>query len=256
MILNFEHTINLTTDTKNVAPLILPRLCIIDEPDGEINQYYLLSNMANNKSVDSEPRNYLDLYWYNSSKKLSSRVLSRIGLKSFPGIGAAAFFKYKYEGTSVLLAPVNSDRVLHSAPTLAMSVGSSTITFTITPPSGITYTCFRIVLRSDPFAYEYVTYELNIEVPIPDVIGTYEIFCVGYVNEGGRISNESNILTHTVSTGQTDWGPKNNQSYYTKEQIDAMFASLINYTGDTETIDVTAGVISVNSTYRTLIENI
>ena len=39
---------------------------------------------------------------------LTTRRLSRLGVKAYPSIGSIAFFKYKYAGNSFILAPVHN----------------------------------------------------------------------------------------------------------------------------------------------------
>lgn len=258
--LNFEQVINLTESDKNIAPLLVRNLCMVNEPNNELVQYYIDSaDLAEDKAATVAYNNYPDLQWGNKKKRLTSRNVSRIGVKAFPGVGAIAFFKYKYEDRSIIMCPVNNNKTKFTAPVLNMVRNTSNIVFTITPPKDITYQCYRIVLANQYFTIEYVTYELTLIVPLPEVKGKYNIYCVGYVEEGQAISFDSNVYTFTVNTGKDTFEPDPNISYYTKAEIEEIIKTLIpkTYIGDNETIDVNqdTGVITVNSDYRKIIES-
>lgn len=226
--LKIEKIIELNDASHNIPPLLVRNLCLVNEPDNELVQYYVTDNsLAEDKCTNIVLANYSELNWKNKKRRLTLRNVSRIGLKHFPGIGAIAYFKYKYENRSMILCPVNNNKTQFTSPTLKMDVSGNDLIFTITPPEDITYKCYRIILENDYFAYEYITYENTLTVPKPEVKGTYTIYCIGYVNEGEAISFDSNVLDLTITTGQESFAPKAEIAYYTKEQIDAMFLSSV-----------------------------
>lgn len=255
----FEKVINLTTSDTNVPPTLVRNLCMVNEPDNELVQYYIdTNNLAEDKAANIVYSNYETALWGNKGKRLTSRNVSRIGVKAFPRIGAIAFFKYMYENRSFILCPVNHHNVKFTAPTLTMIVKDGQITFTIKPPKDVTYQCYRIVLSNKYFTIEYVTYNTILSVPCPEVKGTYNIYCIGYVEEGQVISFDSNLLKLDITSGKDTFEPDPTISYYTKEQIDNLFATVLrNYVGDNITISVDndTKVISIPETYRKLIEN-
>ncbi|MEG1636138.1 MAG: hypothetical protein RR324_01365 [Cellulosilyticaceae bacterium] len=217
-------TINSTTNLSqapNVAPLVVSHLCMGHEPTNELVQYYIYDAFTNDKEST-----YPILAWQKPGNRLTSREVQDIGIKSFPGIGAFGFFKYKHNGKSMVLVPINHNPTQYKAPVLAMSTTGTKVTFTIVPPADITYECYRIILRSGYFAYEYITYRSTLEIDIPDVNGTYSIVCIGYTAEGKAISHDSNELSLVVTTGHDSFVPSSDMSYYTKDQIDAMLGQI------------------------------
>lgn len=257
--LKFDKIINLTTSENNIEPLHVNNLCIINEAvDGELVQYFIDGNFARDKRTMLQLANYDSAKWDTLKRRLTARSVSKIGVKAFPGVGSIAYFKYLYNGRSMILCPVNYNKTKFVAPALQMIVQTNSITFTITPPKDITYECYRIILEHEQFAYEYVTYELSLTIPKPDVKGTYSIYCIGYENEGEAISFDSNVISFKVYTGKETFEPDPTISYYTKTEIDELIKSIVKtYTGDNETIDVNqdTGVIAVNADYRKIIES-
>lgn len=254
----FEHIINLTESPLNIPPTMVRNLCMVNEPNNELVQYYIYNNVAEDKATNLVYNNYTEAKWGNRKKRLTARNVSKLGVKAFPGTGAIAFFKYMYNGRSMILCPVNNNKTKFTSPILSMRNDTDSITFTITPPKDITYECYRIILEHEQFAYEYVTYELSLTIPKPDVKGNYNVYCIGYENEGEAISFDSNIISYKVYTGKETFEPDPTISYYTKTEIDELIKSIVKtYTGDNETIDVNqdTGVITVNADYRKIIES-
>ena len=152
--LKIEEIIELNDASHNIPPLLVRNLCLVNEPDNELVQYYVTDNsLAEDKYTNIVLANYSELNWQDKKRRLTSRNVSRIGLKHFPGIGAIAYFKYKYENRSMILCPVNNNNTQFTSPTLKMDVNGNDLIFTITPPEDVTYKCYRIILRNDYFAY-------------------------------------------------------------------------------------------------------
>lgn len=209
-VLNFEKIINLTEAPNNIKPLLVRDLCMANEPDNELVQYYIDTNsLAEDKAAKVSYNNYGTLAWGNKQKRLTTRNVSDIGIKSFPGVGAVAFFKYKYGGNSYVLCPVNNRGEQREAPTLTMVVSETSLTFTIQAPEEVVYECYRIVLRNKHFAVEYITYETTLVVPKPSTTGTYDIYCIGYIKEGEAISEDSNHYELYIEGTLDSWpGPE------------------------------------------------
>ena len=220
--------INLTEDPNNISPLYVNKLFMGNEPNNELVQYYVVptTSMQEDKQSKVVLSDYDELSWGNKRRRLTARKISNLGIKTFPTYGAIGFFTYKYGERSMILCPVNNNHTKFIAPTISMKNTGTQLEFTITCPDTITYYCYRIIIRQGDFAVEYITYDLKLTVPIPDVKGNYEIFCIGYINEGEAISYDSNILTLHISTGQESFAPKAEIAYYTKEQVDAMFGQI------------------------------
>ena len=204
MKLNISKKINLTEDTNNISPLYVQNLMLGQEPNDDLIQYYIgvKNSMQEDKKAPSKKGNYDNLKWGSKKRRLTARPVIKIGIKTFPSYGAIGFFKLKYGARTYILAPINNNSVSFDAPILTMLNKGTELQFTIQNPQNITYNCFRIVLRNNNFAYEYITYENELTVPIPEVKGHYEIFCIGYINEGEKTSFESNLILLEVTEGK------------------------------------------------------
>ena len=217
--LKFEKIINLTEATNNSAPALVEKLMIGNEPNNDIWQYFIYKKSAQDKKSSIECSNYDELKWQKVTRSMTAKRCADIGMKTFPHIGAIGFYTPLF-GTSKLVVPIHAQRsTRYTPPTLSMEEKDDRLYFTITPPEDITYACYRILLQLEFFAFEYVTYELEIDVPKPTVKGDYLIYCLGYVDEGSYISEDSNVLTMSVTTGSdVPVAPQ----YYTSAEIDSM----------------------------------
>ena len=259
MGLIIEQDINLSDVAININPLLVEQGVVIAEKDSSLRMYYIHNNITSDKTSLLDLANYGALAFKDIMQHLTRRAVSRIGIKTFPGIGSYGFFKYKFEERSMIMCPINNNQTQFDAPAITMLLeAGNKLRFTIVDPAPITYQCYRIIMRNTNFAIEYITYDNVITLPKPDVNGIYEIYCIGYVNEGEYISYDSNILRFTVSGAKTSFEPDPNISYYTKAEIEELIKALIpkTYVGDNETIDVNqdTGVITVNEEYRKIIE--
>ena len=220
--------VNLTEYANNVEPRYVNKLFIGNEPDNELVQYYIVPEVSSQEDKQSKVvlSNYDELVWGNKKRRLTARKISNLGIKTFPTYGAIGFFTYQYSPRSMILCPINHVNRKFEAPTLEMIDKGDTLTFNIGAPKDITYECYRIILRCNEFAYEYIVYGLTITIPKPEVKGTYDIYCIGYENEGEATSYDSNFLSLAVTQGLDSFAPKPEISYYTKEQIDAMIGEI------------------------------
>lgn len=242
MALDFEKTINLTEYEDNPEPRVVAQLSIIHEAlDGEIVQYYIhpesknegdkASNaigVYNNTTQKYDYTNYDALKWGMPSKRITSQKIDRLVLKAFPNIGAIASYKLAYRNISRIIAPVNYRKTHYKAPTFTYVVNTdNTITFTITPPTDVTYSAYRIVMALDNKQIEHVTYDTVYTAPQAICSGTYTIYVIGYVNEGEVTSYES-IAVKVALKGQYETWPSitPGAEMYNKAQIDAMFGEI------------------------------
>ena len=210
MAISFEKVINLTTYEGNTAPKVVEQLSIVHEATkGELVQYYIdpKSKSEGDKNTyaigvyDVKTKeytyvNYDEVIWNKPKKRITSQKIDRLVLKAFPNVGAIASYKLAYHNISRIIVPVNHRTTKYEAPTLKAVVNANnTITFIFTPPKNITYQCYRVILSMGIRQLEYVSYETTLTIPQVLCTGTYDIYCIGYINEGEITSFESNIIT-------------------------------------------------------------
>ena len=97
MGLNIEYNINLSDRAINVDPLIVNQGVVIAEKDSSLRMYYIYNSSCSDKTSKQDIINYGTLRFKNKAKHLTGRSISRLGIKTFPGVGSYGFFKYKYE---------------------------------------------------------------------------------------------------------------------------------------------------------------
>ena len=218
--------INLTESPLNIPPTQVRNLCMVNEPNNELVQYYMTGDDTEDKATNIVYSNYTTAQWGDIRKRLTARSVSKIGIKAFPGIGSYGFYKDKNTGLSTIVYPINPIPIIHKAPTLKFSYSGSRCHFEIEPPPGSNYECYRIVFSNGDFSEEYITYETTYDCDAPGVLGTYEVYCIGYVEKEQKVSSKSNKFSYTVTSGSTAPGPSSTESYYSKYQIDEMFNNL------------------------------
>ena len=226
MALKFEHIIDIAANS--ISPADVHQTYIINEVKGDIVDYYRKDFNAAEKSqiyVD-EPIDYSNINLNHHTERLTKSTVSRIGIRSFPSIGGYGFYKDKNTGLSTIVYPINPIPIKHKAPTLKFSYSGSRCHFEIEPPLGSNYECYRIVFSNGDFSEEYITYETTYDCDAPGVVGTYEVYCIGYVEKEQKVSSKSNKFSYTVTSGSTAPGPTSTESYYSKYQIDEMFENV------------------------------
>ena len=238
MALNIEKTIDLTSYAGNSNPKIVNQLSLIHEAkEGELVQYYIdqTSKTEGDKATfvigvydkDTQTYSYHDydgVIWNKPKKRITSQKIDRLVLKAFPNVGAIASYKLAYHNISRIIVPVNYRTTKYEAPTLKAVVNANnTITFTFTPPKNITYQCYRIILSMGIRQLEYVSYETTLTIPQVLCTGTYDIYCIGYVNEGEITSFESNIITLSLTGIYSEWpNVSPGAETYSKAEIDTL----------------------------------
>ena len=226
MALKFEHIIDIAANS--ISPADVHQTYIINEVKGDIVDYYRKDFNAAEKSqiYADEPIDYSNINLNHHTERLAKRTVSRIGVRSFPSLGGYGFYKDKNTGLSTIVCPINSIPIEHKAPTLKFSYSGSRCHFEIKPPLGSNYECYRIVFSNGDFSEEYITYETTYDCDAPKILGTYEVYCIGYVEKEQKVSSKSNKFSYTVISGKESFAPDSSISYYTKEQIQAMIAAL------------------------------
>ncbi len=211
MALNFEKIITLSDSSIVDDPIIAAEACISNEAqDNEIIQYHINDNVAADRAGYIVESDYDALTLKQKTARLTSRAVSKIGIKNFPGLGSYGFFKYFYTGDSKVLIPINAYNKRMPAPVIVVTPGASSINVVITEPTSIDYLSFKIIFKNGEFKYEYTTYDNSVDLPLPLVKGTYDIYCIGYVNEGERVSINSNVVEYKQLVGNDDFTPSIN----------------------------------------------
>ena len=239
MSITFEHVINLTTYGGNSPPPYVGSLMIANEPDNEINQFYIYKDHARDKSSQVDYSNYPELQWTDPATRMTNQYVKRIGIKSFPQIGAMAFYSLKYEERSFFLCPLFIDKERFTRPEFRIEQNETSLVFHMKSPKDITYTCWRVILRCGDTAFEYISYEDTLTVDNPYLTGTYDCYCVGYVGEGESVSDDSEHFTlNIIGTGEDPLDKfefytkaELDNSFYTREQIDMLVKSILDQTG-------------------------
>ena len=226
MALKFEHIIDIAANS--ISPADVHQTYIINEVKGDIVDYYRKDFNAAEKSqiYANEPIDYSNINLNHHSERLAKGKVSRIGVRSFPSIGGYGFYKDKNTGLSTIICPINPIPIRHKAPILKFSYSGSRCHFEIEPPPGSNYECYRIVFSNGDFSEEYITYETTYDCDAPGVVGTYDVYCIGYVEKEQKVSSKSNKFSYIVTSGSTAPGPTSTESYYSKYQIDERFNNL------------------------------
>ena len=231
MPLVFDKEINLTEYAGNPEPSVVQDLAIVHESkDGDITQYYRTIDSYQGGDKESKAIgiyhertsdqdayytyvDYDELEWTTKgASRITRQKIDRLGVKAFPNEGAIAFYKLAFRNLSRIVAPVNYVTKKHAAPTLEAELRGNRIHIIITPPPKdstqtdyVVYQCYRVYLKLLENTLSYVSYEPEFDIPMPDTTGTYECWCVGYINEGEATSYDSNILELQIQGSRNDW---------------------------------------------------
>ncbi len=235
MALVFESSIDLTAYPDNPAPKVVEQLGVVHTPrEGEVFQFYIdpSDSVPGNKSsfavgvLDPETgtwvyHDYDGLVWSGPGHSITGQAADRLSVKGFPGLGAYAVYKIAGKNLSQVVAPVGGGESGGGgpAPSLAgVADQSGGVAFTVSPPEGTEYDCWRVVLRNGNYSEEYITYESEFLAPRPGVSGTYQCWAVGYADDVQVFSQRSNVLEFQLAGEAEAWEPP----YYSKEEIDEM----------------------------------
>lgn len=228
MALVFEQIINLTTYNDNPEPKYVSSPMIANEPNNDIHNFYIYTGRTSDKASHVDAANYSALSWEKPLTHLTNQQVKRIGIKSFPQIGAMSFVTLLHEARSLFLCPVFIQKERYKRPTFSVTQTSTNLTFNMQSPEEISYICWRIVLRNGDTAFEYISYDDSLTVDLPYLSGTYDCYCVGYVGEGQAVSDDSEHVSLTITGTGED--PLDKFDYYTKADIDGMQPTVLTTT--------------------------
>lgn len=224
MSLIFEHEKDLDTGTQ-------PQIC--HEPDSIIYNYFIREERALDTHSEHAFGRYDAITFANEERHLTTKAVDRIGVINFPGIGGIGFYKDAYSDDSRVIAPIHAEVNRHGAPILqSIAVEEGQLHIIIQPPSNIEYTCYRVIVRQEAFAFEYIVYKTDYLADLPTVIGTYQCYCIGYDENTGDISEDSNILSLTITEGNPDWKPYIPSIGDIERRVTTIEAEIQNYPDD------------------------
>lgn len=199
MALVFEYVKDLYTGAQ-------PQIC--HEPNSSIYNYFIREERALDTHSGHVLGQYDSIAFIDEERHLTTKSVDRIGIKNFPGIGGIGFYRDAYSDDSRVVAPIHIQTRQLSAPVLqAITVEDNMLHIIIAPPDDITYDCYRVVVRQDAFAFEYIVYKTDYRVDPPTVTGTYQCYCIGYDESTGVVSEPSNEVELVVTVGNPDWKP-------------------------------------------------
>lgn len=178
------------------------------EPNSVIYTYFIDGEIALDKYGMADLGNYENITFDDEKRSITTKAVTKIGVKNFPGIGGMGFYKDAYQDECRIIAPIHIKRDNMDAPVLIKAeIENGLFHIVINPPEDLPYTCYRVIAKQGHFAFEYITYKLDYFVDIPTVKGEYIVYCIGYDEANGVVSEYSNELTLTVTTGTDDWAP-------------------------------------------------
>lgn len=178
------------------------------EEDSTIYNYYISDSKAMDKSVANTLGNYDNITFTGEERHLTTRAVSKIGIKNFPGIGAIGFYKEAYRDDRGVLAPIHTKPDKRTAPLLVNAyIVDNKLRVIIMTAVDVHYDCFRVIVMQDTFAFEYITYTTDCLLDMPTVKGAYRVYCIGYAEDTGVISEDSNERTLVIESGTDTWAP-------------------------------------------------
>lgn len=216
------------------------------ERDSVIYNYYIDNEIAMDKRTFADFGHYDNVTFDNQARHLTTRAVSKIGIKNFPGIGGIGFYKDAYSDESRIVAPIHVQVDKKEAPILIkVEELDGKLHIVISPPTNIKYTCYRVIVRQIPFAFEYITYKTDYLVDLPTVKGDYTVYCIGYDENMGTVSEDSNILPLTINTGTETWIPSYEIPVDVNARLAAIETEIKNYPDEEITSSITEVITEV-----------
>ena len=199
MPLRFEYVRDLETGEQ-------PYIC--HEPNSVIYNYFIREERALDTHSEHAFGQYDNVTFVDEERHLTTKAVDRIGVVNFPGIGGIGFYRDAYSDDSRVVAPIHVAAQHLRAPVLqSVTVEDNRLHIVIAPPDNIAYNCYRVIVRQDAFAFEYVVYKTDYHVDLPTVTGAYQCYCIGYDESTGVVSEPSNEVELVLETGNPDWKP-------------------------------------------------
>lgn len=154
------------------------------EPNNVFIKYYQESQRLGNKSAEPYLGDFTNLTFKSEPRRITHHTVKNFGVKSFPRLGAYGFYTPSYAETSFMVVPINRQFPYHDIPEVTITDTGTTIHLRINGD----YECYRIIVRKDYFATEFITYDTEFEF-IPMYDGECLISVYGHSNEIAVTSN-------------------------------------------------------------------
>ena len=148
------------------------------EPDNTLIEYFMANNRLGNKSTVPPQGNFDGLTFKSEPRRITPQPVKDFGVKSFPHFGSYGFYTPLYTPTSIVVIPINREQTKTDEPEVTITDTGTTIHLSITGD----YECFRVVVRLDYFATEFITYDTEFDF-MPMYDGECTITVIGHSNE-------------------------------------------------------------------------
>lgn len=148
------------------------------EPDNTFIRYYKEGNRLGNKSAQPPEGNFEGLSFVSEPRRITPQPVKDFGIKSFPRFGSYGFITPMYTPGSLVVIPINRKQERTDVPTVTIVDTGTTIHVEMTGD----YECYRIVVRHEYFATEFVTYDNEFDF-VPMYTGDCLITVIGHKNE-------------------------------------------------------------------------
>jgi hypothetical protein len=154
------------------------------DPNNDFAAYYQNGNKLGNKYTKPLMGNFTDLSFEEKPRRITHQPVLDFGVKSFPRYGAYAFYTPQYGTSSFMVMPINRQTQYEDAPEVTITDTGTTIHLNIDGD----YECYRIIVRKDNFATEFITYDTEFDFT-PMYVGECLISVYGHSNEITVTSN-------------------------------------------------------------------
>lgn len=148
------------------------------EPDNLFMSYYEQDERLDNAEAYPDQGQFVDLVFAHEPRMITPHKISDFGVKSFPRMGAYAYYTPLHEANSYMVIPIHKKHTQGDPPTVHITDTGTIIKVAIEGD----YECYRIIVRQDYLAEEFVTYTSPFEF-IPMFTGSCLITVLGHSNE-------------------------------------------------------------------------
>lgn len=174
---------------------------LANQPDNSLYQHFVTGKHTPwQVKTQITLADYDNLAWSTVPEVcMTPREVKRIGVKTFPQLGAVGFYRLLYRDSSRVVVPLHPEKDKSTAPTVSLVLNdeNKTISYSITPPDNqkAAYDCYRIELECNGRTVSHIVYELSGTFEVPEQEGSYQCFVVGYLQEGQICSKDSNVIS-------------------------------------------------------------
>ena len=169
MLLEFENSLTFTDGLKT---------CFSHEPDNTFTEFFLVANRLANKSCKPLMGQFDALDLIDEPRRITVTPASDFGVKTFPHFGSYGYYTPLYKDTSIVVIPINKPVERSTIPGVVITDTGTTIHVAITGD----YECYRIIVRLDYFATEFITYDDEYDFT-PMYTGDCLITVIGHSDE-------------------------------------------------------------------------